>query len=58
MSSTPLKLGLGLGLSQTAAVFGGLAPDEGFIFVFDHLNQQVFTHLDEAVQVDDSFDNE
>jgi hypothetical protein len=53
-----LGLGFGLGLTPNSGVFEGLDPDEGYIFVFDHLNQQVFTHLDEAVQVDDSFDNE
>ena len=58
MPLSPLKLGLGIGLSQNTVRSEGFAPDEGFIFVFDHLNQQVFTHLDQAVQVDESLDNE
>lgn len=34
-----------------------LFPDPGYVFVFDQNNQQVFDHNDNAVQVEEQFDN-
>lgn len=33
------------------------SPDPGFVFVYDHNNQQVFDHLNRAVQVPEEYAN-
>jgi hypothetical protein len=35
-----------------------LFPDPGFVFVFDHLGNQVYDHLNQPVQVPEEFAND
>jgi hypothetical protein len=56
-------LNLGLGINRSFSANSGEevmpdSPQSGYVFVYDHLGNRVYDHLDQSVEVPEEFAND